>query len=102
MKTDMKVKKVTVELVDGNKMEFTGEMALFLQDKMTEIEKILHGDDQDKVCGVVQCSPMFLASVTNAALATLSERAPGLDSAVLVKHLEDKHPELAVLEHILG
>ena len=99
---NMKVKKVTVELVDGNKMEFTGEMALFLQDEMTVAEKLIHGDDRCKVRCVVECSPMFLASVTNAALATLSERAPGLDSAVLVKHVEDKHPELAVLEDILG
>lgn len=99
---DMKIKKVTVELVDGGKMEFAGEMALFLQDEMTVAEKLIHGVDSDKIFGVVQCSSMFLASIANAALSTLSERAPGLDSAVMLKHLEDKHPELAVLEKILG
>lgn len=97
-----KVKKVIVELNDGNKMEFTGEVVMFAEDEMSGAEKLIKGDDHKKMCGVVRCSPGFLATAVNSALGTLADRNPGLDTAVIMKHLENKHSELAVLADILG
>lgn len=99
-----KVKKVIVELEDGNKMEFDGQVVMFVEDKMSEMEKIFNGDGHEKICGVIQCSPHFLASVTNFALETLAEKTPGLDIAVMMKHLDDAKvsPMMDVLEDILG
>lgn len=99
-----KIKKVIVELNDGSKMEFTGEMVMFAENEMSDAEKFFKGDDHKKVCGVVQCSSGFLASVVNSALDTLAEKNPGLDIAVMMKHLDDEKvsPLMSVLADILG
>lgn len=98
-----KVKKVIVELNDGSKMEFTGEVVMFAEDEMSEAEKLFKGDDHKKMCGVVQCSSSFLASVVNSALDTLAEKNPGLDITVMMKHVDDAKVSLmAVLADILG
>lgn len=97
-----KVKKVIVELNDGSKMEFAGEVVMFAEDEMSGAEKLFKGDDYKKMCGVVQCSSGFLAAVVNSALDTMAEKNPILDTAVMMKHLEDKHPEWSVLADILG
>ena len=101
-----KIKKVIVELEDGSKMEFNGQVVLFVEDKMSDLEKMFNGDNHGKICGVIQCNPCFLASVTNSALDTLAERTPGLDFAVMAKHLDSKEPKqnsiMSVLADILG
>lgn len=99
-----KVKKVIVELNDGSKMEFTGEVVMFAEDEMSEAEKLFKGDGHKKMCGVVQCSSGFLAAVVNSALDTLAEKNPGLDIAVMMKHLDGAKvsPLMDVLADILG
>ena len=99
-----KVKKVIVELNDGSKMEFTGDVVMFAEDEMSGAEKFFNGNDNKKICGIVQCSSGFLASVTNSALDTLAEKNPGLDIVVMMKHLDDAklNPLMAVLADILG
>lgn len=99
-----KVKKIIIELEDGGKMEFNGQVVMFVEDKMSELEKMFNSDGRGKICGVVQCCPDFLASVTNSALETLAEKTPGLDFAVMLKHLDDAKvsPMMAVLADILG
>ena len=99
-----KVKKVIVELNDGRRMEFTGELAVFAEDEMSGAEKFFKGDDRKKMCGVVQCSSGFLAAVVNSALDTLAEKNPDLDIAVMLKHLDDVKANRMtdVLENIFG
>ena len=98
-----KIKKVIVELEDGSKMEFTGEVVMFAEDEMSGAEKLFKGDVHKKMCGVVQCSSGFLAAVVNSALDTLAEKNPGLDIAVMMKHVDDeKVSMMAVLADILG
>lgn len=95
------VKKVTVELDDGGKLEFTGEVVMFAEDEMSGTEKLFKGNDYKKMCGVVQCSPSFLVTVVDSALDTLEEKNPGLAVAVMMKHLDDAKL-MAVLADILG
>lgn len=96
-----KMKKVMVELENGTVLEFTKQAVLFLEDDMTETEKKLH-DQETKLCCIANCNPHFLASATNAALSTLAEQAPGLDAAVMMKHMDSQHDILGVLADILG
>lgn len=95
------VKKVTVELDDGSKLEFTGEVVMFAEDEMSETEKLFKGNDYKKMCGVVQCSPSFLVKVVDSALDTLEEKNPSLAVAAMMKHLDDAKL-MAVLADILG
>ena len=99
-----KVKKVIVELNDGSKIEFAGEVVMFAEDEMSGAEKLFTGDDHKKMCGVVQCSAGFLATVVNSALDTLAEKNPGLDIAVMMKHLDNAKVSslIDVLADILG
>lgn len=99
-----KVKKVIVELEDGNKMEFDGEVVMFAEDKMSGAEKLFKGGDHKKMCGVIQCSSGFLAAVVNSALDTLAEKNLGLEIAVMMKHMDDEKvsPIMDVLADILG
>lgn len=95
------VKKVIVELNDGSKTEFTGDVVMFAEDEMSGTEKLFKGNDYKKMCGVVQCSTSFLVTVVDSALDTLEEKNPGLAVAVMMKHLDDAKL-MAVLADILG
>ncbi len=101
-----KVKKVIVELEDGNKMEFSGQVVMFVEENMSDLEKMFKGDNPIKIRSVVQCGPHFLAAVTNSALETLAKNTPRLDFAVMMKHLDSKEPKqnsiMSVLADILG
>lgn len=96
-----KVKKVIVELNDGSKMEFTGELVMFAEDEMSGAEKFFKGHDHKKMCGVVQCSSGFLVTVVDSALDKLEEKNPGLAVSAMMKHLDDAKL-MAVLADILG
>ena len=99
-----KVKKVIVELEDGNKMEFTGDVVMFAEDEMSGAEKLFKGDDHKKLCGVIQCPSTFLATVTNSVLHTLAENSPGFYMTEMMKQLDDAKARpliMAVLANIL-
>lgn len=96
-----KIKKVMVELENGKVIEFNRQVILVAEDDMTETEKKLH-DEQAKMCCVAECSTSFMASAANAVLGMLADNAPGLDSAVMMKHVDEKHDILSMLAEALG
>lgn len=99
-----KVKKVVVEFEDGNKLEYTGDVVMFVEDEMSAAEKLFEGNSRRKLWGVVQCSSGFLAAAANSVLDTLAENNSGLDIAVMLKHLDDVKANRMtdVLENIFG
>lgn len=82
-----RIKKVTVELDNGNKLEFDKEVVIYAQDEMSVTEKKIHGNGT-KICAIAGCSPNFLANVAESILGSLREVSGGLDTAVILAHLE--------------
>lgn len=96
-----KIKKVMVELESGKVLEFDKQVILLAEDDMTETEKKLH-DEQTKMCCIAECSAPFMASAANSILGMLEDNAPGLDSVVMMKHMDAKHDILGMLAEVLG
>ena len=96
------IKKVIVELENGNKLEFDKQVVLFAEDEMSATEKAIEGEENTKICGVVSCNPVFMANVIESMLGSLREAAPGFDSAVMMKHLEQTSDVKKMLDAIFG
>ena len=98
---NVKIKKVMVELTDGTALEFDKQAIVFVEDDMTETERKLHTDNT-KLCSIIGCSSSFMATAATSLLSTLAENVPGLDSAVIAKHLDGEGDIIDMLEKILG
>lgn len=96
------IKKVTVELENGKKLEFDKQLVLFAEDEMSNTEKAVRGDADGKVCGVVSCKPNFMASVASSMLKTMHDKTPGLDRAVIAEHLVETDDLAKMLADVLG
>lgn len=96
------IKKVIVELENGNKLEFDKQVIILAEDEMSETEKRIHTEEKTKICCIANCSPNFMAEVTESMLGTLRKHAPGLDDAVMLAHLEKSSPMLGMLAELLG
>lgn len=96
------IKKVIVELENGNKLEFDKQVVLFAEDEMSNTEKAMSGDENTKICGVISCNPVFMSNVVESLLGSLKDAAPGLDSAVMMKHLEQTSDVKKMLDAIFG
>lgn len=99
---NLKVKKVVVELENGNKLEFDKEVVIFAEDEMSETEKRIHNGQNTKICGIISCCPNFMANVTQSMLGTLRDQMPGLDDAVMMEHLNLASPLMSMLEKVFG
>lgn len=82
-----KIKKVMVELDNGEVVTFDKQMIMFFEDDMTDNEKKIH-DNSTKMCSMANCNRQFMVEAASAVLNTIKEKAPGLDLAILMKHLE--------------
>ena len=98
---DVKVKKVIVELDNGNTLEFDKQIVLFAEDEMSNTEKKLHSGQTTKITGMVSCSPNFLASATQAMLGNVRDNIPGLDAVVIAEHMEMLPSISEMLEKII-
>lgn len=87
-----KIKKVMVELANGEVIEFDKQAILFLEDDMTETEKKIHGKST-KMCNIANCDGQFMAQAASALLNTIRENAPGLDSAIMLHHIESNEED---------
>lgn len=96
------IKKVTVELENGKKLEFDKQFVLFAEDEMSSTEKAVHGDDQSKICGVVGCKANFLAAAASSMLKTMHDKTPGLDRTVIMEHLVETDDIAKMLVDALG
>ena len=99
---NVQVKKVIVELDNGNTLEFDKQVVLFAEDEMSNTEKKLNNGQTTKITGVVSCSPNFLANVTESMLGTVRDNAPGLDTCIIAKHMEMMPSIAEMLAKILG
>lgn len=96
------IKKVIVELENGNKLEFDKQVIVFAEDEMSNTEKAMSGDESTKICGVISCNPVFMANVGEQILKSLKDAVPGLDNAVMMKHMEQTSDIMHMLKEILG
>ena len=96
------VKKVIVELENGNKLEFDKQVVIFAEDEMSATEKMLHDGDNGKICGILRCNPNFMANVTESLLSSLKDAAPGLDAIVMSNHIGHMPGWTEMLAKILG
>ena len=96
------VKKVIVELENGNKLEFDKQVIVFAEDEMSNTERAMSGEESTKICGVIGCNPVFMANVVENLLSSLKDAAPGLDSAVMMKHIEQTSDVKKMLDAIFG
>ena len=96
-----KIKKVLVELDNGNVLEFDKQVVLFLEDEMTETEKKLHSQNT-KMCVVANCDTAFMIAVAESALGTLASNSPGAEMIPMVKFMEDRLGIVGGLAEILG
>lgn len=96
------IKKVTVELENGKKLEFDKQFILFAEDEMSNTEKTVHGDAHGKICGVVSCKANFMASVASSMLKTMHDKMPGLDRTVIMEHLLETDDVAKMLADVLG
>ena len=96
-----KIKKVMVELENGNVLEFDKQVVLFLEDDMTETEKKLHSENT-KMCVVANCDTAFMIAVADSALSTLASNAPGAELIPMVKFMEERLGIAGGLADIFG
>ena len=97
-----KIKKVTVELENGNVLEFDKNVILFAEDEMTATEQKIH-TEQTKMCTIASCNSAFMGAAASSALDMLTEHEPALEALVLAKHMASKHRTLSeLLDSILG
>ena len=98
-----KIKKVMVELANGEVIEFNKQAILFLEDEMTDTEKKVHGSST-KMCNIANCDGQFMANAAQHLLATIRENAPGLDSAIMMRHIEGEESNglFGMLAEIFG
>lgn len=99
---NVQVKKVIVELDNGNKIEFDKQVVLFAEDEMSATEKKPNNGQTTKITGVVSCSPNFLATVAESMLGTVRDNAPVLDTVVIAKHMEMTPSFTELLAKLIG
>lgn len=87
-----KIMKVMVELANGEVVEFNKQAVMFFEDDMTETEKKIHGKST-KMCSIANCNGQFMAEAASALLNIVRDNAPGLDSAIMLKHIESEEGE---------
>lgn len=96
-----KIKKVMVELANGKVLEFDKQAILFLEDDMTDTEKKIH-EGTTKMCTIANCDGGFMANAASRLLATIRENAPGMDAAIMMRHLDSDGGVLGVLAEVFG
>ena len=101
-KTGNKVRKVLVELENGNILEFDKQVVIFAEDTMTDSEKQICDNNDIKMCVITSSSGRFLAEATMASLKNLERLKPGYDQYVIGKYLEAEDPIIEMLAKVLG
>ena len=81
-----KIKRVLVELENGEVVEFDKQVVLFAEVEMTELEKKLHSSST-KSCSIANCRGQFLAHAADNLLNSIRHQAPGLDRAIIIRHI---------------
>ena len=98
-----KIKKVMVELANGEVIEFNKQVIMFAEDEMTDTEKKVYGKST-KMCHIANCDGQFMAHAAQEILAHIREQAPGLDAAIMMHHIEGEETNglFGMLAEIFG
>ena len=99
---NLAIKKVTVELENGEVLEYSNQLIVFVEEQTTENERKLAGEHYAKATGIINADSAFVASVTETLLGVLRANNPRLECAVLMKHTGADKDFKEMLKHIFG
>ena len=96
------IKKVTIELENGEVLEYGNQLIIFVEEQTTENERKLAGEHHVKATGMINANPAFVASVTETLIGVLRSNSPRLECAVLMKHTGADKDFTEMLAQIFG
>ena len=98
------IRKIVIEKNDGETMELKGNFAVFFEDYSSKLMREIFKGQVLKLVGIVHSTPEFVAAIANSMLKELANSNPGMDLAVMMKHIDDMENSslMSVLEKILN